>query len=196
MSKDWIRTHTGRRFYPLAPRIEDFCIEDVAHALSNQCRYAGHTPELYSVAQHSVHVQEYLAQIGAGLEIQFAGLMHDAPEAYLQDMPTPIKRAMPAYREAEDRVDVLLREFFGVATGPDIDETVKIADMGVFAMEVRDLMGNPQDWDSTKGCRPQTWEIIPWQPIVARTRFMARYEELRGKLLRERSEHARQVHCV
>jgi hypothetical protein len=134
--------------------------------------------------------------MGAGLEIQFAGLMHDAAEAYLSDMPTPIKRAMPTYREAEARVDALVREYFGVAVGPDIDEAVKVADMGVFAMEVRDLMGNPDDWDSTKGCRPQSWEIISWAPEVARTRFMARYEELRSKLLRERSANERAVHCI
>jgi uncharacterized protein len=84
---DWIQTYTGKQFWPLSPLPEDIVIEDIAHALSMQCRFGGHVRTFYSVAQHSVHVSLLV-------EPQYAlwGLLHDAAEAYLVDLPRPIKK--------------------------------------------------------------------------------------------------------
>lgn len=49
----WLQTFTGKKIFPLNPRTEDICIADIAHSLSMQCRYNGHTKLFYSVAQHS-----------------------------------------------------------------------------------------------------------------------------------------------
>lgn len=75
MKGDWMQTYTGRRFWPLDPVAGDIEIMDIAHALSNQCRYAGHTRFHYSVAQHSVQVSENVAP-----EHALWGLLHDAPD--------------------------------------------------------------------------------------------------------------------
>ena len=72
---------------------------DVAHALSNTCRFTGHTDSFYSVAQHSVMVS-YLAP----KEHAFVGLMHDFTEAYLTDLATPVKRLLPLYGELERKI--------------------------------------------------------------------------------------------
>lgn len=90
---DWIQTYTGRQFWPLDPKPEEVCIEDIAHALSQQCRYAGHTIRFYSVAQHSVEIALRVPRAAA-----LWGLLHDAAEAYLVDLPRPVKYLMPAYK--------------------------------------------------------------------------------------------------
>lgn len=81
-----IRTFTGRLVNPFAMLAADFDIVDIAHALANTCRFGGHCPEFYSVAQHSVHV----ASLCDG-EARLYGLLHDAAEAYLGDVVGPLK---------------------------------------------------------------------------------------------------------
>lgn len=96
---DWIQTYSGRAFYPLAPYPQDVCIEDIAHALSQLCRFGGHCRRFYSVAEHSVLLSRVVVP-----EFQLWALLHDASEAYLVDVPRPIKKQLPAYVEAERRV--------------------------------------------------------------------------------------------
>jgi len=95
----WFLTASGKRFWPLDPRPEDICIEDIAHALSHICRFGGHVREPYSVAQHSVIVSMIVKPENA-----LYGLLHDAAEAYAGDMVRPLKRGMPAYRSIESAV--------------------------------------------------------------------------------------------
>jgi len=90
----WIATYTGGRFYPLDPRPEDVCIADIAHSLSQICRFNGQTLQFYSVAQHSVLVSKLLGQGGPSPIHEFMGLKHDAAEAYLCDLVRPIKREL------------------------------------------------------------------------------------------------------
>src|ERR1017187_10636100 len=77
-----ITTFSGIHFWPLLPNPADIRIEDIAHALSNQCRFAGHAREFYSVAEHSVRVSQLCPP-----EDALWGLLHDASEAYLTDVP-------------------------------------------------------------------------------------------------------------
>ena len=104
---DRIRTYTGRYIDPLNPTPEDIHIEDIAHALSHQCRFGGHTTLFYSVAEHSLDV---LSRVNAD---RLAALLHDASEAYLLDIPSPVKYRLPGYREAEDRLMAVIAEKFG-----------------------------------------------------------------------------------
>lgn len=87
--KPWIQTFTGKQFWPLTPKAEDVCIEDIAHALAFKCRFGGHCKTFYSVAEHSCRVAEILRP-----EHQLIGLLHDAAEAYLPDVAAPIKSAI------------------------------------------------------------------------------------------------------
>ena len=107
---DWIQTYTGKQFWPIDPRACEITIEDIAHALSLQCRFSGHCREFYSVAQHSCLVSSYCIDEDAGW-----GLLHDAAEAYLVDLPRPIKRFSSLgveYRKAEERVMAAVNEAF------------------------------------------------------------------------------------
>jgi uncharacterized protein len=106
-----IETYSGRWFEPLNPNPADINIGDIAHALSNQCRFSGHTSRHYSVAEHSVHVSKKLP---TGLML--FGLLHDASEAYLVDIPAPLKHtdAFRAYREHEQKLqDMIYTKYCG-----------------------------------------------------------------------------------
>lgn len=95
----YIRTFSGVKFYPLSPDPADVRLVDIAHHLSHQCRWAGAVKSFYSVALHSLHVSMMCRKENA-----LAALMHDAAEAYLCDMPSPVKLGMPEYNAHEDQL--------------------------------------------------------------------------------------------
>ncbi|HZP03434.1 MAG TPA: YfbR-like 5'-deoxynucleotidase [Terracidiphilus sp.] len=158
--ENFIRTYTGRKFWPLDPKPEEVHIEDIAHALSLTCRFTGHCKTHYSVADHSLRVSKLAAEIvmGGGVgnetiiagraervrlarEIALWGLLHDASEAYLCDLPSPIKRAPgmgQVYKLYESRLmDVIAQRFNLIPHEPVI---VKNADRMLLNTEMRDLM--------------------------------------------------------
>src|SRR5690348_18006267 len=105
-----IHTFTGRTFCPLDPKPEDIDIQDIAHALSCQCRFTGHSRKFYSVAEHCVRVSLLVSP-----DLQLAALLHDASEAYLSDVARPIKRlpAMAEYRRTEEALQRQIYLCFG-----------------------------------------------------------------------------------
>jgi hypothetical protein len=173
---DWILTSTGRRFWPLDPRPEDIDIEDIAHALSHLCRYGGHCREYYSVAQHSVLVS-YICPPNQALW----GLLHDAAEAYLCDVPRPIKTMLPGYATMEGIVMAAIIKRFNLTPTREPDE-VRLADNVLLATEMRDLM-RPNDWIATnlKGVHPLADPVLPIPPRDARLWFLTRYSNLRSQ---------------
>lgn len=103
-----IRTISGKYVNVFEPDPETITIEDIAHALSNQCRFGGHLPRFYSVAQHSVLCWEIADELD-----KFDALMHDASEAYLLDIPKPIKVELADYNRIEDNLMRLIANKFG-----------------------------------------------------------------------------------
>lgn len=168
----WMVTYTGREVHPLNLRPEDVDINDIAHALSNTCRFGGHSREFYSVAQHSVLVSALVPP-----EDALAGLLHDAAEAYMADLITPIKAAIPGYAELEGKILAVVCARFGVL---HIPPSVKKADLTALATEKRDLMTvNNTPWPLLVGVRPSYRYISPSPPKDARHAFLARYNEIR-----------------
>lgn len=148
-------------------------IEDLSHALANVCRFGGHTREFYSVAQHSVLVSRIVPP-----EDALWGLLHDAAEAFVGDMPRPLKELMSDYKEIEKRVEREIFELFGLEG--DIPPSVKHADLVLLATERRDLMPE-QDahWGLLDGIEPMI-EVIddPWPPRHAAFEFAIRFSEI------------------
>lgn len=107
-TKDCIRTFTGIYFNIINPTEDMICIEDIAHSLSMQCRFAGHLPVYYSVAEHSIRCHEVSSP-----ENKLAALLHDASEAYLLDIPSPIKPHLNNYKEIENKIMKLVAKKFG-----------------------------------------------------------------------------------
>ena len=106
----WLQTYSGLIFDFSKLDIDHLNIIDIAHSLSNQCRYNGHCSRFYSVAEHSVYVSRFSNMHGYGLE----GLLHDASEAYTSDIPKPLKDILPQYVEMEEKVQDLIADKFGL----------------------------------------------------------------------------------
>jgi 5'-deoxynucleotidase YfbR-like HD superfamily hydrolase len=176
---DWFLSHTGRKIYPFDLRPEDVDIDDIAHSLSNLCRFNGHCDTFYSVAQHSVLVSRILH--GEGKELQKIGLLHDATEAYCGDMISPIKRAMGEFKYMEDRQWIAISHCFHLPER--ISSRVKEADMEALITEKRDLFrkhGDAHPWKPYDVKPLDDIEIIPLSQIDSKALFMKEFEELFG----------------
>ena len=128
-----------------------------------------------SVAQHSLMVSDMLEVMKCSVEEQYIGLMHDASEAYLPDVASPLKGHLPGYREIEDRVEACIAEAFGFAFPHP--RVIKIADAEAFKHEFKSIM-NPADW--WKGDGPKyDWGVIPeMDPFMGREMFLQRHRLL------------------
>lgn len=138
-----IRTVSGKWFNALDPHPDEICIDDIAHALSNQCRFGGHLPRFFSVAQHCI----FTAQIVAP-EHRLAALLHDASEAYLIDVPRPIKLLLSNYAEIEDSVMRVIAKKYKFRW--PLHKEVKKADEIMLQREWDEIMigvidGHPED---------------------------------------------------
>jgi hypothetical protein len=146
--KTWIQTfHGSKKFYPLEPERNEFHVEDVARSLSMLCRYNGHVSRFYSVAEHSVWVFRLVLGAGGTEQEQKWALIHDASEAYLADVPRPVKHMpeMQPYRDAEKRLQNWIATSLGLpAEEPAI---VKHWDCEILGTEAR-LLKSPihPDW--------------------------------------------------
>jgi hypothetical protein len=176
---DWILTFTGKKFFPLSPRIEDICIEDIAHALSNICRFTGHCKEFYSVAQHSLLVTGEIGRSNLGnSQQQLAGLLHDASEAYLCDIARPVKYTPSFfdYRVAERRLQAMIYNRFKVV--PD-EALIKRVDDYLLSVEAFFLMPGCAEWQSTVQ-EPEDWASLScYSPQKAKERFLKNFEDLK-----------------
>lgn len=164
-----IRTYSGITFSPLNPRADDIAIEDIAHSLSLLCRFAGHTSVFYSVAQHCVSISELVTP-----QFALAGLLHDGSEAYIVDMPSPVKHSeeMSGYREIEKYLQGVIYNRYGLSTIEPTD--VKTMDRLLLRTEQRDLLGVTLP----KSTAVLSDTIVPWSPDLAEHRFLTRFREL------------------
>lgn len=131
-----ILTFTGRYINPLDPDPDQIVAADIAHALSNICRYTGHTRDFYSVAQHSVMVAKMVPE-----EDRLAALLHDASEAYLADVARPVKYQdgfREVYKEAEERLMKAIAAKFGFSY--PLPQSVEEADDSILWAEMDALM--------------------------------------------------------
>ncbi len=170
-----IQTYLGELFNPLAADGEDcgpIHLFDIAHALSNLCRFNGHVKRFYSVGEHSLYVSTLLDS----RELQRWGLMHDAAEAYLGDIVRPIKHKMPEFRAIEDRLLQRIAKRFGLVW--PIPPEVFDADDIMLATEFRDLM---HSMPKTPLRMPPVSPTIPvhvGSPEVIRGLFMSTADRL------------------
>ena len=179
-----LQTVSGRRVNPFDPDPSQLDAGDIARALGNVCRFGGHARTFYSVAQHSVIVSELVEERGGDVEDVFAALMHDASEAYLGDMPHPLKHRSPlgaAFKEAEDHLEAALQQHFDIK--PDVPE-IKRADRALLATERRAFSDERWHWPELEGVEPLDLQLAALSPDEAQQAFLARYEELDSRRAR------------
>jgi hypothetical protein len=170
----WIQTYTDRAFDPVHPVASAVHLEDIAQSLSLQCRFAGHVQEHYSVAQHSVLVFRLVESWTSSTTAQIQALLHDASEAYLVDVPAPLKQTALGriYYDYERRVANVIGTRFGVSLDP-IPRVVRTADAIMLATERRDLKGPapaPGGWPDVE---PLPERVTPWPAATAKREFLA-----------------------
>lgn len=183
----WVQTRSGKKVDFLDPDKEQIDIGDIAHALALQYRYNGHTPYPYSVAAHAIacsYAPDILSE-----RVRMGLLLHDASEAYMSDIPGPLKDFLPDYREIEKRMmDAICQKFFivNVMANPIIKEV----DQRVLATEHEEVFppgatGHwlkvkdpyPADWCGRKFMRPD-YAGSDWKKV--KHMFLQRYAELTG----------------
>jgi uncharacterized protein len=174
----YLQTVSGRWVNPFDPDPQQLDADDIARALANQCRFGGHCRAFYSVAQHSVIVSRLVEERGGDAEDAFAALMHDATEAYLGDMPHPLKHRSTlgaAFKEAEEHLEHAIRKRFAIK--PDVPE-IKVADRALLATERRAFSAETWHWPELDGVEPLDLELTAWPPDEAARAFAERYAEL------------------
>jgi len=167
--ESWIQTYAGKHFDIFNPKIEDICIEDIAHGLSLQCRFNGQCNQFYSVAEHCARMACWDLPGDPRQR-----LMHDTAEAYIGDIPSPIKQNFPEFKKIEENLlEIIFKKFKIPLYNKDI---VKKADLIMLATEARDLMNNPNDW----GILPMPYKerIKPWDWRLAQMYFITVAEQL------------------
>lgn len=180
---DYIETYTGKHLYFMDPKPEDFDINDIAHALANTCRWTGHCKFFASVAEHSVAVSKLCPNE------PLAALLHDASEAYLTDIASPIKPYLQNYRAIEDGLMKAIAIKFGFKYPLSME--IKMADVQQLSTEAYHLIpsqGRPWAWDvwSPDHVRPNPMKGIKPQgygPEMAEAMFMARFKELTNEVV-------------
>lgn len=183
----WIETHSGRKFEFLSPTPDMVDIDDIAHSLSRQCRFSGHTSKFYSVAEHSINVSLLSTN-------KLEGLLHDASEAYLLDIPSPIKQYLTNYKEIEHKVMCAIADKFGFwyPLPPDI----KDADHAQLKTEAKHLLPSQgKDWADQYQTKIQVG-ITPkcLVPDLAKEMFLGMFEMINQ--LKDSEELASKWHSL
>lgn len=169
---DWVGaivTATNLTFDVIDPHPQSVSINDVSRSLSLICRYNGHLPGFYSVAEHSVRVSWWLRERGHTDEVVLTGLLHDASEAYVGDMVRPLKRHSEfgaVHQRLEARVASVVHEALGgIYPHP---QPVHDADRAIYDWEVAFI---------------RTGLESGWEPDYARQHFIVAYEELMDRVM-------------
>lgn len=170
----WMQTATGRAYWPIDPRPDEVFIEDIAHALAHMCRYGGHCSRFYSVAEHSFHASYLVPRADA-----LAALMHDATEAYVTDVPRPLKKSLAGYADIERLNWVVIATRFGLPL--ELPQSVTDADHAMLFAEQKALMlPSPlEDWGM--GIKPPYDAHVTIQchpPFIAKVLFLNRFKVL------------------
>lgn len=184
----WIQTLSGKPFDYSNPDPDSVNIFDIAQSLSNLCRFTGHVAHYWSVAQHSVCCS-YAPEVRGNARLELTALLHDAHEAYVGDVNSPLKRMCSGYQEIEAEVQQLVLHKFNASFPLPME--VHTADLRMLSTERARLLPTqserrwPEVLDSYAPYRTEELSedlLKPRLPHDARQMFIERFMELRGEL--------------
>ncbi len=143
-------TNSGKQIEITKPTKESFCSEDIAHALSMICRASGQFKHFYSVAQHSINCMREAQARGFSKRVCFASLLHDASEAYLCDIPSPLKAELDEYKNIEEKFQKEILKKFGLYPLSDEEKRqVKLIDEALLWYEFKHIHTIPIYFEKT-----------------------------------------------
>lgn len=171
----FMQTVGGKQFYYRDPRPEDISIEDIAHSLSHICRFNGHTKLFYSVAEHSINVCNEVKDP----EFKLCALLHDAHEAYVGDLISPMKGQIELrkFKQLEERVWLAVALKFGLAD--KLPPEVVRADLQILADEGMAFwdLATVSKWWLKYEPRPMKPKYLA--PFAARNAFLSEFQKWR-----------------
>lgn len=162
----YITTYTGKHFDPAQPNIEKIDIRDIAHALSLTCRGNGHVKTFFSVAQHCINCAREAEARKLSGRIILACLLHDASEAYMSDVPRPLKPSMPEYLQTEERLlDVIYTKFLGTPLTEAEEKQVKEIDDDMLYYDLLELLNEPSEREAPKLLISLNYQVQPFEGV-------------------------------
>jgi hypothetical protein len=168
----YLSTFTGKKFFPWRPEPEQICIEDIAHGLSLLCRFAGQCPYFFSVAEHSIYVADSLPD-----NLKLEGLLHDASEAYLADVPRPLKVGLSEYAAVEAAVEEVISVKFELVS--PMPRRVKQADHALLKNEIFTFFGAERYFEDFGEAYIGPGErLFGFDPKTAERKFLQLYRQL------------------
>jgi hypothetical protein len=175
LQDQWISLLSGGQFNYNNPEESNVDLDDLAGALSNICRFSGHLPTFYSVAQHLVNTSRIVP-----VEHAFDALMHDTAEAFTNDLPTPLKWALPVFKELEVKIEAAMADKFGFSF--PYPDCIKSADTVMLLLEKTYVKGDTSVWPNYEGIEFEHFkdkvDLKGWTPKRAKREFLERYHEL------------------
>lgn len=189
---EWMHTSTGNRFFPLDPRPGDFTIGDLANGMALDCRYGGQgrVDRFYSVAEHCVHLAQHVLRFpetwhrpGYNFCVPRAALallLHDAAEAFLNDLPRAVKHSVgDGYSTLEDKLQrVIFAKYNVLQTSIFFRDAMKDLDCRIVPLEKAAIMRYPQPWAYDIFAPLQGVRVECWSPVEAKARFLQLYRQL------------------
>ena len=180
--ENFVELISGKLFNPFHPDKHDIKIEDIAHSLSHLCRFNGHIPYFYSVAEHSVLVLDLALEDDPKMSPikQMQYLLHDATEAYIGDMVKPLKIGMPKFNKIEDRVWKEISSKFNI--NYIWDEKLKYYDIKALVTEYHIFKGKTIGKYWSEGIDPKTDAKLGLTSEEAKKLFMDRFDNIRNQM--------------
>ncbi len=170
----YITTYNNKKFYFDYPHVDMIDLNDIAHSLSMMCRYNGHVYKHYSIAQHCVLASRLVPK-----RLALAALMHDAAEAYMGDMVSPLKKRIPKFKEIESRIEKIIEQKFNFYVSEEDKKLIKKVDDILYVTEIRDLKGFKSE--SKSDIIPMNKKIHPWKQNQAYWSFINRYRKIESE---------------
>ena len=176
-----IKTYTGLYFYPAAPDIESIRIRDIAHALSLLCRGNGQVTRFWSVGQHCICCAREAEARGYEDRLVLACLLHDASECYLSDVPSPLKKDLPAFEPYEERImSLVFEKFLGSDLTAEEWKKVKTIDHELLDWDMEVLLGEPAEGGLPPMKKEPHYEVQPFEEVEQE--YLRLFEEVSKRL--------------
>jgi len=178
----YVQTITGRNIYPAAPGVnkEHISIVDIAHALSRINRFAGHTSIQYSVAQHCIFCVECAMDTYDDIELARYMLLHDAHEAYIGDIATPFKNALPGVATLEAAWIHTICDRFDIDYNSVDANRAKSIDTFALYVEANALLPE-QDWADEVCLEGIDLPLLGQTPNSIKLRYLELFDLLEAK---------------
>ena len=163
---NYITTYSGTHFTPTEPNAASLHITDIAHALSLICRGNGHVKTFFSVGQHCIHCALEAQARGYSNRVILACLLHDAGEAYMSDVPRPLKPYIADYKIIEGKLlNTIYEKYLGSLLTTEEEALVQKVDDDMLYYDLWNLLNEPSDGPAPEMETEFSYKVLPFEEV-------------------------------